>query len=332
MDAGVLEFVYTGRIAGGPGETDVDLSFYGPTSFGGSSSNQLISTLAAELGDQHLDLGKTFGIRRIRLTYWSIFLGGLVSQDVFTRDQFLLLNLNFKSPVAQTPAAAVKWTFSSKSQRAAAGVFSDADLYKVALQVDEQSWWVLVGHTAVPEDTNVRTPIWESQDLRSQTVCGVIAWRPILFFLPTGSHSPYRAYLDVYSVFPFPSTTQRNAKDQRILFSNERNDSRATGMVRTDGAFDFFATYGGRLTYNRGSLPFVVGTQPDHIVYGELKAAVAAKGPFALSDVGLTGIMQPYSDYLFGAVLYRLTSVDGDFTLGSDQTRLFSLEFLNTDV
>lgn len=309
---GILFFVPTAKIAGSdpPGaEGSKDLKFFGPTSrnVDGNPSDFAIrnmSDLAAELSDQHLDVGKTMGIRQIIFesfatqivsqkvtdlggTYpilppplTSMFLpgtpwllgtvldspgGGLINgvpvlsqpnggvawqaanaileaarasagaaqeqkierrKRTFTPNQFLLLNLNFKSPIAQTSTAQIKWTFANKPAREANGSFIVKDIGKVALQDDEKSWWVLSALAPVGGGSTLKKPTWKSQDLRSQIVAGCFNNRIVLFFLPDGASDPYYAFINSSKRFATVGNPPRDQKDERHLYD-----------IRGDGDF-----------------------------------------------------------------------------------------------
>lgn len=147
-----------------------------------------------------------------------------VRHDEFTHDQFLLLNLNFKSPSAGTSVDQTNWTFGTQASREANGIYSDADIGKVAFQTDEESWWVLASRKVVPNTNPVQsTPGWKSQDLRSQIVSGIVTSRPVLFFKPAppdlGVSYPYYAYIESHKLkFQTGGHPPRDARDQRALY------------------------------------------------------------------------------------------------------------------
>lgn len=300
---GILYFVRTEQLAGQeppptaggqPKAGTKDLQFFGPSSrdIDGNPTNfiiQKVSDIAAELGDYHLDAGKTMGIRRIIIEsfseqitsqgvtdlggvgpqfpsdttglllrtifppnlhfvyasvpdanngggdawqpiddQWNALLDGAGSAQTqnidrqkitLTHKEFLLVNLTFKSPVAATKNPdQIKWTFGDQSSREANSSYVDKDIGKVALQTDDQSWWVLVSFTTVPSST-LKKPTWASQDQRSQIVESICNDQVVLFFLPNGITDNFYAYINpIGKRFQTPGNPARDPKDQRALY------------------------------------------------------------------------------------------------------------------
>lgn len=198
----------------------------------------------------------------------------------YNHDQFLLVNINYKSRLVQTPTASVRWSFGSKESREAPGVYSASDLGKVAFQTDEDSWWVL--DNIEPATSTNYTPRWLSQDLQAQIVAGILNQRVILFFLPDGPSSNF---------FPFLSQFRdeflgREPGDQRALF-DIYGDFADTGWMSPAAQFSYPSHQDPQFIAD--SLPPNWPQIPDHD-FGSLGlfpslTALTAAG-FAVEDIG----------------------------------------------
>lgn len=216
-------------------------------------------------------------------------------EDAETDRKFLIVGLNFKSPVAQTPANKIKWTFPDETGREAVGVYSERDIGKVAFQTNEASWWALTGVTSVPVDPDGDPeahflPEWRSQDLESQIINGIFNARNVTFFKPNsdGTDDPFYPYVQqnerVIAGHPVASGDQRKLGDIGAGFTAVAKATQFGVLGWPDPKVMFIFAF--------ENWPAIVpGQDFGSLGLFESRAAMLA-APYLPSDVGRSGVYQ----------------------------------------
>lgn len=153
----------------------------------------------------------------------------------FNADEFLLLNLAFKPIRDGRPDAdpkPVEFVFADAiSRRAASTDYNLSARGKVAYQVDDKTYWKLVGRTPSPTEAGKFVPRWArtgGADQRAAIAAGMRYSRLILFLSTDGSafssdgYTIYPYYLspdkDIWNNTPLPTRPpHQNVKDERVL-------------------------------------------------------------------------------------------------------------------
>lgn len=234
----------------------------------------------------------------------------------YNHRQFLLVNLNFKSPVASTSTAQTKWTFATKVARESNGTYVVKDIGKVAFQTDEESWWVLTKITKVSSGSSY-TPTWESQDKESQIIIGCLRNQTLLFPILSqnsdGTDTPFYAYMNQEHTFETSGFPLRDLKDQRALY-----DSFGDGALFGLGVEIAPFTGDTDPTFIPENYP-QWNTEPFHGFSLGIFAdadAINASGPYTVHDVGRRAYYL-IDEFPFRATLINHNPVQFSFSPGA---------------
>lgn len=373
MKSGVFYFIPANQIAGGAEPGSKDMKFMGHVSDQTEADPvtlQSISSLSAELCDQHLDVGRTMGIRRVILdtvetqaqgqqvsfvdletaghpegspgfSAWSarttqgpgnaeydgvvslfqsldpptVFVTATAHAE-FSHEQFLLLNLNYKARLVQTPAAKIKWTFTSKAAREQPGIYLAEDLGKVSFQTDEASWWVLDNIEPIPSSPNY-TPAWLSQDLKAQIAGGCLNQRITLFFLPGGDSASFYPYISQFGRFALNAIVGagalRDKADQRALY-NIVGDDAHTGWLKLAEQFNYSPHTDPKFIWDGFPQPWLLTPERRYLgslgLYSDFDALITAASGFTPKDIDRSATYLDEQGFPYTVGLVSLSPVE----------------------